>query len=294
MCRLIKAELFKLKKSKVFKVLFIITLLMTAIIISMISLMTEDNFKASLGDMPEEQKTQMVEKVNESSRNSSIVVPGQLGIHISGAKDSFNLKPLEVFHVSFGTGVLEVLIGVLVASMFAKEYSQGTIKNTLAYGKERWKYYIAKFIGINIGVILLVTMLVAIPTIVVTILRGWGQTFEISQIFEMLRTLGGVIVVNASIVAILMLIASIVKSSGATIGSTILLFIALPTLLGFLYGRYDFFDKIYELTTYYNSALVTSINATGTQIFYGTLIGCVTMLIALSCGILTFKSQDIK
>ena len=68
------------------------------------------------------------------------------------AKDIMNPTAIEVYHSSFGSGVIEILIGILVAALMAKEYSQGTIKNFLAYGKKREEFYLAKFIAIVVGI----------------------------------------------------------------------------------------------------------------------------------------------
>ncbi len=40
-----------------------------------------------------------------------------MGMHIN-AKDIFNPTVSEVFHSSFGSGVTEILIGILIAAFF--------------------------------------------------------------------------------------------------------------------------------------------------------------------------------
>ena len=36
----------------------------------------------------------------------------------------FNITAVEAFHSSFGSGIMEILIAVLVGTMVAKEYSE--------------------------------------------------------------------------------------------------------------------------------------------------------------------------
>ena len=60
--------------------------------------------------------------------SDEIISPGSLWFHTCGTKDPFNITAVETFHVSFGSYIMEILIAVLVGTMVAKEYSEGTIK----------------------------------------------------------------------------------------------------------------------------------------------------------------------
>ena len=100
------------------------------------------------------------------------------------AKDIMNPTAIEVYHSSFGSGVIEILIGILVAALMAKEYSQGTIKNFLAYGKKREEFYLAKFIAIVVGVAIILADYYYITNNSITIMNGWGQAFEILTIIR--------------------------------------------------------------------------------------------------------------
>lgn len=293
MYRLIKAELFKLFKNKTFKVLCIVAILLSIIVISMKSIITEDFLLKSLGDMPQEQKMIQLEQIRVLS-SDSIFQPGQLGFKVNGAKDIFNITAIELFHTSFGVGVIEILIGVLVAAFLAKEYSEGTIKNILAYGKKREDYYLAKWIAITVGTAIIMAILVGLSTSVNVIINGWGEPFEVIQLVEMLKIFGAAVIVNSAIVAIVMLVGTIVKSNGVTIGISVAIFIAIPIFTSFLYGKFDWFDKIYELTLFYNSAVVTSINSVGSDMLKAIMIASVTLIVGLGCGITVFKRQDIK
>ncbi|MGL5087106.1 MAG: ABC transporter permease subunit, partial [Clostridium sp.] len=258
MLRLLKAELFKLFKNKTFKVLCVISIVLSLIMILLSSPIMKDIMMDSLGSMSEQDKTAMIEQMGSKE---NVIIPGKLGLNLI-AKDITNPTALEIYHSSFGTGLIEILIGILIASLLAKEYTEGTIKNTLAYGKRRSEFYIAKFLALVVGVVFLVAALTVISTIGCIIIKGWGQPFEITQIGKMIFSFIAAIIANAAVISILMLIAITVKSNGGTIGITAGIFILIPTMLGFIYGTYPLFDKIYELTPFYSSALATSIYAT--------------------------------
>ena len=97
-----------------------------------------------------------------------------------------------------------------------------------------------------------------------------------------------------AMVSLLMLLASMLKSNGSTIGIGISIFVVLPTVVAFLYGKYTIFDKIYESTVSYNYALATAINATNNDIIKAVTISIIIIIVSLLIGITLFKKQDIK
>ena len=110
----------------------------------------------------------------------------------------------------------------------------------------------------------------------------------------MIKTFVVSVVASSAVAAIAMVIATLVKSNGATIGITVAIFIGVPTFGGFLYGIYTWFDRVYEVLPFYNSALATSIKAGNGDLLRSLLIALVTIAISLFAGIRIFKAQDIK
>lgn len=293
MLKAIQAELYKLFKNRTFKVLIFVGILLSTVIIFMCSSVFEQILNDSLGNLPEDQKQMLIGQMTNISDSDAIVIPGQLGVNLQ-AKDMMNPTALEVYHSSFGSGVIEILIGILVAALMAKEYSQGTIKNFLAYGKRREEFYLAKFTAIVVAIAIILVVIAILPTIVVTIINGWGQTFEFSQLLGMIKTFIAALIASSAVAALVMVIATLVKSNGATIGITVAIFIGIPIFAGFLYGIYPWFDRFYEVLPFYNSALATSIKAGNGDLLRSILIALVTIVISLLAGIRIFKSQDIK
>ena len=293
MLKAIQAELYKLFKNRTFKVLIFVTVLLSSMTIVMCSSVFEQILSDSLGNMPEDQKQALIEQMESISESDSVVTPGQLGVHLE-AKDIMNPTAIEVYHSSFGSGVIEILIGILVAALMAKEYSQGTIKNFLAYGKKREEFYLAKFIAIVVGVAIILAVMTILPTIAVAIMNGWGQAFEFSQVLGMIKTFIASLIASSAVATLAMVIATLVKSNGATIGITVAIFIGVPTFAGFLYGIYPWFDRLYEVLPFYNSALASSIKAGNGDLLRSVVISLITISISLFVGIRVFKSQDIK
>lgn len=293
MLKAIQAELYKLFKNRTFKVLIFVGILLSTLVIVMCSSVFEQTLSDSLGNMPEDQKQVLIEQMESISKSDSVVTPGQLGVQLQ-AKDIMNPTALEVYHSSFGSGVIEILTGILVAALMAKEYSQGTIKNFLAYGKKREEFYLAKFIAIVVAIAIILAVMTILPTIAVTIMNGWGQAFEISQLLGMIKTFVASLIASSAVAALAMIIATLVKSNGATIGITVAIFIGIPTFAGFLYGIYPWFDRVYEVLPFYNSALASSIKAGNGDLLRSVVIALITIAISLFVGIRVFKAQDIK
>lgn len=294
MGKMVKAELYKLFKSRAFKILACIAIAFAVLNVAMCEVLNEDFLEASLGSLPEAQKEEMLNQIVGQTTSDQVVIPGNLGFHTTGAEDLFNITPVEVFHVSFGAGVLEILFAVLVGALVAKEYSDGTIKNTLAYGKKRESFYISKFLGLLLGSTILVALQVFLAALGRALMYEGPNPFELNQMGEILGVFIASMAVYAGIIAIIMMIATIVKSNGSTIGISCAIFILIPTVAAFIYGTYDWYDKIYEVMPFYNIALVTAINATSNQVITASLTGVITCLLALIGGILIFKKQDIK
>lgn len=293
MIKAIQAELYKLFKNRTFTVLICVAVLLSAFIIVMCSSVFEQILNDSLGNMPQDQKEILIEQMTAMSDSEAIVIPGQLGVQLK-AKDMMNPTSIEVYHASFGSGVIEVLIGILVGALIAKEYSQGTIKNFLAYGKKREEVYLAKFVAMAVAVTIIIAIMTILPTIAVTIMNGWGQAFEISQLLGMIKTFVASVIASSAVAALAMVIATLVKSNGATIGITVAIFIGVPTFAGFLYGIYPWFDRVYEVLPFYNSSLATSIKAGNGDLLRSVIISLITIAISLFVGIRIFKAQDIK
>lgn len=296
MLRLVKAESYILFKTRTFKVLCIIAVLLSLIIIGTTKLASSEDFiRSSLKGMSTEQQDEYIKSIQStsSSEGQEVNISSATGFQVK-SKDIFNPNAKEIFYGSFGVGAMEIMMAVLIGIMVASEYSSGTIKNILAYGKKREYYYISKFLACTLGYIIILGILVSISTIGGSILFGWGEPFTLSEALIIIKVFLAALAVGMGTTAILMLIATLVKSNGSTIGIGIVGLSVVPMVITLFYGRFDWFDKIYEATIFYNWQVVLSRSANGCEIFNAALIGLVTMIIVNAIGIILFKKQDIK
>lgn len=284
MNRLIKAEVFKLMKNKAFKVLCMICVISAFMSIFSVSDTMNGLMKESMSNIPEE--VQVMAQTSEV--NGSIVTPGRIGFNMPRGN-----SPLDVYYVSFGVGIIEILIGVLVGGFLAKEYSEGTMKNILAYGKSRTKFYLSKFIAMMVGVSIFTLIITLISFVGTGFMNGFGD-IVLADLGKMVMTFLASIMASSAVIALIMIISSLVKGNGATIGITVVLFVLIPTIISIFYGTYPTFDSIYEMTPYYNNALATSQNAETSDLIRSIGISLVTMGLSLGIGTKIFDKQDIK
>ncbi|WP_461204756.1 ABC transporter permease subunit [Clostridium sp. DL1XJH146] len=299
MLRLLRAEIYKLFRNRAFIILCIIALGFGILNFGMTKLVSSEDFiRSSLSNMSEEEKDVAIEQLKlatevGTTEDTTIITPGRIG-STAQVKDIFNPKAKESFHSGFGQGTIEILLTILIAALVAKEYSSGTIKNMLAYGKKRRDYYLSKFLASSIGAVILLGITVFSNLILSSLVFPWGGAFDFYEFIYIVKIFGTALIVVMAMISLMMLLASILKSSGATIGIGISIFVLLPTVIAFLYGRYTWFDKIFESTVSYNYALATAAYSTNNDIIKAITISLITIIISLIAGISIFNKQDIK
>lgn len=174
MRRFVKAEIFKLYKNRTFVVLCIVSLVVAVFSLSMLKLVSSESFiKSSLKGMTQEQQQQFMNQLKSASSSNGKIQPGNIGMHID-SKDMFHPTGDEIFHAAFGSGIIEIFLAVLIGAVVAKEYTSGTIKNSIAYGKKREYYYLSKIVSVSIGMIILLAIQVLVVTLGFSIISRLG------------------------------------------------------------------------------------------------------------------------
>ena len=290
MGRLIQAEIFKLFKNKTFIILICVCIGLGSLLAFMSSDTSTDMFS---DDSPEISESTITEVPTQSPTEEPVLTPGNIGVQLRAANP---LKPTvrEIFHASFGSGIIEILIASLIAGIFVSEYKDGTLKNILAYGVSRQKFYFAKFISAVFAVSIFIFLLTGIGTLYSAIFNGWREPFEVVHLLEMLGTYTSVVFAASSIIALIMLFGVLIKTPNGIVGVSLALFLLLPNTIGMNYGKYDWFDKIYEVTPFYNLVASSSIYTDSSEKLLTVVVSLITITIFLFIGCKIFKKQDIK
>ena len=202
--------------------------------------------------------------------------------------------PYNLFFTSLGTPLLSMFVAIIASENVSNEYSEGTKKNTLAYGIKRKDLYLARFVT-NVIAITICTAITSILLVVIfTILKGWRQPFEIAQIMNMAKAFLGTIVLSSAMLAVIMIISTLVKSNGSTISISIAVYLILALVLQQFAGFNKIVAVLYQLSVSCNLGIVASSDAPSSAFVKAIIIGLVWIVVALAVGISTFKKQEIK
>ena len=120
MGRLIQAEIFKLFKNKTFIILICVCIGLGSLLAFMSSDTATDMFSDG---SPEISESTIIEVPTPSPTEEPVLTPGNIGLQLRAANP---LKPTvrEIFHASFGSGIIEILIASLIAGIFVSEYKE--------------------------------------------------------------------------------------------------------------------------------------------------------------------------
>lgn len=127
--------------------------------------------------------------------------------------------------------VMIVFISILVSGIFCSEYQKGIIRNLVTSGAPRWKIYITKLILCTVASLILLVVMTVIFTGFCTVFNGFGSV----NFGKLMLSLLTIVIHVVAISALIVFIADLTKSTGATIGISIgiyLLFTIIIQIVG--------------------------------------------------------------
>ena len=107
-----------------------------------------------------------------------------IGINMNIEGDMIPVIPLEIVGINTpllmasNADTILFLILPLIVFVASVDFSSGAVKNTLSNGVNRSNYYVVKLITTCTLSIIIYALHIFIPTIAITIIRGFGGTFK--------------------------------------------------------------------------------------------------------------------
>jgi len=174
------------------------------------------------------------------------------------------------------------------------DFSSGAVKNTLAKGVSRVKYYGAKLILTCACCAMLHLAYVLIFTIVATIVSGFGGAFDGEFIFNVARTFLAQLLVLLAVACVGNFLVFLMRSA-AVIGVYIA-FALVPIIVIMLLTVFD--DWFLRLFNYELTTTIGMMNHIGTlpsrEIAMGLLVAAGYMLAATAGGYLLLRRAEVK
>lgn len=269
MFNLIKFEFYKLRNSKTFRNALAITI---ALIIFNIFIY----FKAT----------------NKIFIMCAALNGNDVGFVLNNFSDKLHPTAIEFCRSAAGfIIIIEILVLFLIGSSVVDEYSNGTIKNIVAYGHKRIQIYLSKLLTVSIAILLINTLLLFGTAILGMLVSGHVEGLTTYNITELLKLILLIWIVLVSMASIYMCFAILVKSKSVVVG--------IGTLFIFLSGLcvvplYQMLNKYPEYTP--TLILMDICNSPrSTSVICNILMSCAVMIVITTLfGLYVFKKQDIK
>ncbi|EHB66059.1 MULTISPECIES: ABC transporter permease [Paenibacillus] len=175
----------------------------------------------------------------------------------------------------------------------ANDFTIGVAKNIVMSGNRRSHIFLAKFIVLALGSMVLAGVCPFIVIIGGKVLFGFGEMTDPSALGYLARAVGLFLIHMLALVALLMLIAVLAEDSGKTIiiSIVIALFISVAEVLRPLPGV---LEAMYRYSIFHHLIDSFRIRMTYADVIQSLLVGFSSLLILVFFGILVFKRKEIK
>lgn len=197
--------------------------------------------------------------------------------------------------LSFSNGNVQMIIAIITAIYVAAEFSHGTMKNVVSKGFSRVHIYLSRLIAMIVTSYIVIILCAVVGTICATIVTGTIGDLTGDYLVDILKLVGIELFLNAAYIAVLILIAMVVKNLGGVIAIDILgILTVIPliyALLGVLFhNKIDFtkFSLLFNMAFYYNN------EAIGADYLRSAIVGLVFFAVTTALGIFAFVKSDVK
>lgn len=200
------------------------------------------------------------------------------------------------FHAMAASHNILFIILPLLVFIGTSDFTSGTVKNVLASGVSRARYFFAKLILSCIVCALLLFFNVLLSTITATVISGFGGTLDGAFIASVLKVFLAQLWLCLAITCVGHFFTFTLRSSGALIGVYIA-FLLVPSMLILLLTQFnEWFTRLYDydLTIILIEAAVAIESMSGGDIAKMLLVGVGYIAATVIGGFLLFRKAEIK
>lgn len=209
------------------------------------------------------------------------------------AFDSAGLSELNTLSTFTTLLFFNLIVSSLAGFFISVEFSQnGVIKNQVISGNKRSHIFIAKFLIFSLGSIIVTILIPVVIGFLIVILFGHGDILNTANLLYLGRAFSLFILQFLGYTAIITVLAMITEDSGKTIIFSILFSIILFVVEKL--SKPPFMEMLYEHSIFYQFGEVFKHTMTNGEILKSILIGVVTLIVILLCGIFMINRKEIK
>ncbi|HLR22304.1 MAG TPA: ABC transporter permease [Pseudogracilibacillus sp.] len=189
--------------------------------------------------------------------------------------------------------VFNLIVSTLASFYIAKEFSQsGVIKNQIMSGNKRTHIFMSKYLVFSLGSIIVTLLIPFITAIVAVILFGQEEILTFSNLMYLGRAFSLFALQFLSFTAIVLLIAIVTEDSGKTILFTLLFSVVMFAIEKLITA--PFIKTLYEHTIFNQFSEVFKVTLTNGEIINAILVGVVSLILIILCGIIIINRKEIK
>lgn len=185
-----------------------------------------------------------------------------------------------------------LMTGTLAAFYISTEFgSSGVIKNQIISGKSRGLIYLAKYLIFTSASIIITVIIPAGTGILLNLVLN-GGIFDGESMMYLLKAFGLFTLQMAGYTAIIVLIAVLTEDSGRTIIFTIVFTLIMFVIEKMPMS--DIITGIYDYSVFRQFSIVMSPEMTSGQVVTAILVGIISTVLMLLIGIYVFSKKEIK
>lgn len=186
-----------------------------------------------------------------------------------------------------------LIVSTLAGFYIANEFSQsGVIKNQIITGHKRTRIFLAKFMTLSFGTFIVAVVIPFLTAFVLLLLHGMADVFTLSNLLYLGRAYGLFTLQFLCLTAIVLVIAMMTEDSGKTVIFTLLLSAGMFILEKFV--SKPWITMVYEHTFFYQFSQAFQWELSSDEIAKSIVIGILSLVVILLCGMLVFKKKEIK
>ncbi|XMB66303.1 ABC transporter permease subunit [Mycoplasmatota bacterium zrk1] len=202
------------------------------------------------------------------------------------------IAPLIMMRTNDNLLYLLLPIIIIISSV---DFSSGTAKNVLVNGVSRSKYYLSKLVLTMLFCIILLVFSIVIPTIIISLLNGFGGEFDGEFIGQVLKAFSLQLLLFLAVTSIGIFFVFTTKSTAKVNGIYIAFCLVPMIIIVLLFNISEKFLKLLDYEVVMNIRMAANANSMSSgEIGRMILVGIVYLVLSLVGGLILFRKCDIK
>lgn len=186
-----------------------------------------------------------------------------------------------------------LIVSTLAGYYISTEFTQSAvIKNQMLSGNKRTHIFMAKYLVFSFGAFLVTILIPFITAVILVMIFGQADILNLANLMYLGKAYSLFTLQFLSFTAIVLLIAISAEDSGKTIIFTLVLSIIMFAIEKLITTPY--IKMLYENTFFYQFNEVFKPSMTGGERLKSTLIGVISLVVTIICGIFMMNRKEIK